>query len=90
MFRTFGAILRTLICFARTIYLGDTDLPLEERFHNLVSKYSLQRHRECFTGLPDALTISGAPHFRHRRVERLAKKFTFIGHSFRVNNEKVT
>ncbi len=24
--------------------LGDTDLPLEERLHNLGSKYSLQRH----------------------------------------------
>lgn len=46
--------------------------------------------RECFTGFLDALTIGGAPHFRYRGAERLTKKFTFTGYSFRIDNKKFT
>ena len=57
--------------------LGDTDLPLEERLHNLGSKYSLQRHfdrhhpfrsREpCSFTHPEcaAITLDSVMHFKN-------------------------
>lgn len=57
--------------------LGDTDLPLEERLHNLGSKYSLQRHfdrrhpfrpREpCPFSHPEcaAVTLDSVMHFKN-------------------------
>ena len=49
--------------------LNDANLPLEDRLHNLVSKYSLQRHFDRRHPLPYsvclAVTVDSVMHFKN-------------------------
>ena len=59
--------------------LGDTDLPLEERLHNLGSKYSLQRHLKLRPFKSQKAAVSRVP--MEVVMERTYSKWMSLHHA---------